>query len=78
MAGDGVYITSDNGSRQPMMLITTGVLLFFSLIAVSLRLYCRAILVRCVGLDDYFMLVALVVAIGLGIMNGFQVSYGTG
>ncbi|KAI4656606.1 uncharacterized protein J4E78_006495 [Alternaria triticimaculans] len=61
-----------------MMLITTGVLLFFSLIAVSLRLYCRAILVRCVGLDDYFMLVALIVAIGLGIMNGFQVSYGTG
>jgi hypothetical protein len=30
------------------------------------------------GLDDYFMLAALVVAIGLAIMNGFHVSWGTG
>jgi hypothetical protein len=31
-----------------------------------------------VGLDDYLMLAALVVAIGMGIMNGFHVSWGTG
>jgi hypothetical protein len=30
------------------------------------------------GLDDYFMLAALVVAVGLAIMNGFHVSWGTG
>ena len=91
------YITSKNGSRQPMFLITTGILLLLSTIAVSLRqvfdtlwskclhriltqsrLYCRLIFIRHVGLDDYFMLAALVVAIALGAMNGFHVSWGTG
>jgi len=31
-----------------------------------------------VGLDDYFTVAALVVAIGMGVMNGFHVSLGTG
>ena len=31
-----------------------------------------------VGLDDYFMMVALLVAIGLGAQNFFHVSWGTG
>ncbi|KAF2030696.1 hypothetical protein EK21DRAFT_111573 [Setomelanomma holmii] len=72
------YITSKNGSRQPMFLVTTGILLLLSTIAVSLRLYCRIHYIRHVGLDDYFMLIALVVAIALGIMNGFHISWGTG
>lgn len=78
MGADGTHITWDGGSRQLPVLITITVLLFFSLIAISLRLYCRAILVRHVGLDDYFMLAALVVTVGLSIQSGLQISYGTG
>jgi hypothetical protein len=78
MGADGTHITWDNGSRQLPVLITITVLLFFSLIAISLRLYCRAMIVRHVGLDDYFMLAALVVTVGLSIQSGLQISYGTG
>lgn len=42
------------------------------------RLYCRIAYVKYVGVDDYFIIAALTVAIAVGIMNGFQVSYGTG
>ncbi|KAF2646811.1 hypothetical protein P280DRAFT_387716 [Massarina eburnea CBS 473.64] len=72
------YITTANGSRQPMFLITTGVLLLMSTVTVSLRLFCRFFYINHVGLDDYFILAALGVAIGMGIMNGFHVSWGTG
>jgi hypothetical protein len=44
----------------------------------SLRSYCRIVFIRHVGLDDYFMVAALVVAIGLVIMNVFHISWGTG
>ncbi|KAJ8114177.1 hypothetical protein OPT61_g3898 [Boeremia exigua] len=74
----GYGITWDNGSRQPMFLIVTGVLLLLSTIAVALRLYCRLAIIRYVGLDDKFMLCAWVIAISLGIQNGFLVSWGTG
>jgi hypothetical protein len=43
-----------------------------------LRLYYRIAYIRHVGLDDYFMVAALVVAIGMGVQNGFHVSWGTG
>ncbi|KAF1951627.1 hypothetical protein CC80DRAFT_480918 [Byssothecium circinans] len=72
------YLSTENGSRQPMFLITTGVLLLLSTIAVSLRLFCRFFYINHVGLDDYFMLIALVVTIAMGIMNSFHVSWGTG
>ncbi|KAF2117014.1 hypothetical protein BDV96DRAFT_644451 [Lophiotrema nucula] len=72
------YISAGNGSRQPMFLVTTGVLLLLSTIAVTLRVWCRFIYTHHVGLDDWFMVAALVVAIGMGIMNGFHVSWGTG
>jgi hypothetical protein len=42
------------------------------------RLYCRYVYIRYVGLDDYFMVAALAVAIGMTIMNVFHVSWGTG
>lgn len=42
------------------------------------RFYCRIFHIRHVGLDDYFMLVALAFVIAMGVMNGFHVSYGTG
>ncbi|OAG20970.1 hypothetical protein CC77DRAFT_903929, partial [Alternaria alternata] len=42
------------------------------------RLYCRFYRVRNVGLDDYFMVAALFVTIGMAIMNGYHISWGTG
>ncbi|KAL1801732.1 hypothetical protein ACET3X_002074 [Alternaria dauci] len=77
--GTGGYgITWDNGSRQPMFLIVTGILLLLSTLAVALRLYCRVTFIRHVGLDDKFMVCAWVVAVSLGIQNGFVVGWGTG
>ncbi|KAF2713068.1 hypothetical protein K504DRAFT_334252, partial [Pleomassaria siparia CBS 279.74] len=66
------YITSRNGSRQPMFLATMSIFLLLSTIAVSLRLWCRLNYIHHVGLDDHFMFAALVVAISMGIMNGFH------
>ncbi|KAL5385527.1 hypothetical protein DPSP01_004640 [Paraphaeosphaeria sporulosa] len=61
-----------------MVLILTGILLLLSTIAVALRFWCRYVHTRYVGLDDWSMLCALVVAIGMGIQNGFHISWGTG
>ncbi|KAH7065798.1 hypothetical protein BKA63DRAFT_608342 [Paraphoma chrysanthemicola] len=72
------YITSKNRSRQPMFLGITGTLILLSTIAVSLRLYCRIRYIGLVGVDDHFMLIALLIAIALVIMNGIHVSWGTG
>ncbi|KAH7076061.1 hypothetical protein FB567DRAFT_608664 [Paraphoma chrysanthemicola] len=72
------YITSKNNSRQPMFLGITGTLILLSTIAVSLRLYCRVHYIGLVGIDDHFMLLALLIAIALVIMNGIHVSWGTG
>ncbi|XTI83124.1 hypothetical protein V2W45_1228276 [Cenococcum geophilum] len=72
------YITAENGSRQPMFLIVTGFNLLLSTIAVLLRLFCRIAYVHYVGIDDYFMVAAWVVTTGMGIMNVFHISWGTG
>ncbi|KAH8724369.1 hypothetical protein GQ44DRAFT_683776 [Phaeosphaeriaceae sp. PMI808] len=61
-----------------MFLITTGILLAFSTIAVSLRLYCRIAYVHYAGIDDYCMVIALLVSIGMGVMNVFHIGLGTG
>ncbi|OAG04054.1 uncharacterized protein CC84DRAFT_1050559, partial [Paraphaeosphaeria sporulosa] len=45
---------------------------------VFFRFWCRYVHTRYVGLDDWSMLCALVVAIGMGIQNGFHISWGTG
>ena len=42
------------------------------------RLYCRTVLIRIVGLDDHFMVAALRIAIGMGVMICFHISIGTG
>ncbi|KNG49849.1 50s ribosomal protein l36e [Stemphylium lycopersici] len=68
MPGDGYGYTWENGSRQPMFIITTAVLLFLATIAVALR----------IGLDDKFMVGAWVITVALGIQNGFLVGWGTG
>ncbi|KAH7386866.1 hypothetical protein DE146DRAFT_184936 [Phaeosphaeria sp. MPI-PUGE-AT-0046c] len=78
MKGLGPNLSTENGSRQPMFLIITGLLLLSSTIAVGLRLYCRIFRIRNVGLDDWFMVAALFVTIAMGIMNAFHISWGTG
>ncbi|KAL2836199.1 hypothetical protein BJY01DRAFT_258755 [Aspergillus pseudoustus] len=72
------YITASNGSLQPMFLIIMSLLLFLSSVTVSLRLYCRLFRVHKVGLDDYLIVAALAVTIGMGIMNGFHIAMGSG
>lgn len=34
--------------------------------------------IRNVGLDDYFMVAALFVTVGMAVMNAFHISWGTG
>ncbi|KAJ6256483.1 hypothetical protein Dda_8345 [Drechslerella dactyloides] len=65
-------------TRQPLFYGITFALLICSLAVVSLRFYCRAVLIRRVGLDDWLILVGLVFAWVLGILNYFHVSHGTG
>ncbi|KAF1980067.1 hypothetical protein BU23DRAFT_585902 [Bimuria novae-zelandiae CBS 107.79] len=72
------FISAENHSRQPMFLIITGILLLLFMVAVALRFWCRFVHTRYVGPDDWFMLGALIIAIGMGIQNGFHVSWGTG
>lgn len=42
------------------------------------RFLCRIRYAKNLGFDDYSIAVALAVAITLGIMNGFHISYGAG
>lgn len=42
------------------------------------RFLCRIRYTKNLGFDDYSIAVALAVAITLGIMNGFHISYGAG
>ncbi|KAF2147298.1 uncharacterized protein K452DRAFT_314489 [Aplosporella prunicola CBS 121167] len=71
-------ITADNGSRQPMFLAVLGVLLLLSITTVVARLYCRIVYVQYVGVDDYFILVAMIVVIAMSIANVIHISWGTG
>lgn len=41
-------------------------------------MYCRLVLVHNIGLDDHFMMAALLIAIGMGVMNCFHIAMGTG
>ncbi|KAH3919270.1 hypothetical protein HBI56_101940 [Parastagonospora nodorum] len=45
---------------------------------VALRLYARFFLVRCAGLEDYGIVLAMICSIGLTIAIGFQAEYGMG
>ena len=47
-------------------------------ILTALRFLCRIRYTKNLGFDDYSIAVALVVAITLGVMNGFHISYGAG
>ncbi|KAL4738093.1 hypothetical protein BDV11DRAFT_143208 [Aspergillus similis] len=72
------YISASHGSLQPMFLIIMSILLFLSVITVTLRLFCRVFRVHKTGIDDYLIVAATAVTIGMGIMNGFHVAIGTG
>lgn len=72
------YITASNGSQQPMFLIVMSLLVFLSVVIVSLRLYCRIFRVHKIGADDYLIMAAVAVTIGMTVMNGFHVAQGTG
>ncbi len=45
---------------------------------IDIRLYCRYVHLKKVGIDDYVMVGALVATTGLAFMNGFHVALGTG
>ncbi|CAI7637465.1 unnamed protein product [Penicillium glandicola] len=72
------WISASNGSLQPAFLTAMTLLLLLSCASVLLRVYCRVFLVHKVGLDDYLIVAGLIVTIGMGVMNGFHVSMGTG
>lgn len=72
------YLSAEHGSLQPMFLIVMSLLLLLSVVTVSLRLYCRVFRIHKIGTDDYLIVAATGVAIGMGIMNGFHVAIGTG
>ncbi|CZR69539.1 uncharacterized protein PAC_19439 [Phialocephala subalpina] len=72
------YITTENGSRQVMFLVVMSIFVCASYVTVALRLYCRYFYLKTVGLDDYFMVGALVAVTGMSIMNGYHVALGTG
>ncbi|KAL4955483.1 hypothetical protein BDW69DRAFT_204479 [Aspergillus filifer] len=72
------YISADHGSLQPMFLIVMSLLLFLSVVIVSLRLYCRVFRVHKTGVDDILIVAAMGVTIGMSIMNGFHIAIGTG
>lgn len=76
-----------------MFLVVTGILTLLSIVSVGLRyefttfwgstlipcrLYCRITRVRNVGLDDYLMLFALLVTLGMTSLNISLVGWGTG
>lgn len=47
-------------------------------IFVALRFYCRGVLVKNIGKDDWFMMVALLITVSMAIMNIFHIKHGTG
>ncbi|KAK6524445.1 hypothetical protein TWF281_011353 [Arthrobotrys megalospora] len=72
---DPAYVAE---SRQPLFYGIVFGLLTCSTIVVSLRFYCRALIIRKIGLDDWLILVGLVFAWIFGIYNHFHVAYGIG
>ncbi|KAI5842478.1 hypothetical protein DFP73DRAFT_553761 [Morchella snyderi] len=66
------------GSLGPLMLAVMFTLLPLSTVFMALRFYCRSVIVKNVGSDDWIMLVAFIMAWGMGVTNYFHVYYGTG
>ncbi|KAH8150901.1 uncharacterized protein LAJ45_05083 [Morchella importuna] len=62
----------------PLLFAVEFPLLALSTVFVAFRFYCRHFIVRNLGPDDWIMLVALLNAWGIGVLNTFQVKYGSG
>jgi len=62
----------------PLLFAVEFPLLALSTLFVGLRFFCRHFIVRSVGLDDWLMLVALVNVWQIGVINVYQVKYGSG
>ena len=58
-------------SRAHIPIIVVTMVLFLASTAVGLRSYTRAVLIRQFGMDDYAAIVALVLAMGSGIMVAY-------
>lgn len=65
-------------TRGPMFIAVALTLLPIATIFVSLRFYCRAVLVKSVGVDDWIMLAAMIATWALGVVNIFHIKYGVG
>ncbi|KAH7135987.1 hypothetical protein B0J11DRAFT_425457 [Dendryphion nanum] len=69
---------SSYGRRGVESVIITSVFTALAVIAVTLRIYTRLLIVRCVGLDDYCIVLSMFFCIGLTVTIGMQVRYGMG
>ncbi|KAK3497513.1 uncharacterized protein B0T23DRAFT_85793 [Neurospora hispaniola] len=65
-------------SRAHVPITVVTVVLGFATLAVGLRTYARAVLIRQFGMDDYAAVIALVFAMGSGIMVASNTIYGAG
>ncbi|KAK7512807.1 hypothetical protein IWZ03DRAFT_384102 [Phyllosticta citriasiana] len=72
------YITAADGSRQPIFLVVLGNLFILNVIFISLRLYCRIRHIGEAGKDDYCILAAFLIAVGMNVQSVVHVTYGTG
>ncbi|KAK3330040.1 hypothetical protein B0H66DRAFT_542599 [Apodospora peruviana] len=65
-------------SRAGVPIAVVSVCLTIATIAVCLRTYARAVLIRQFGMDDWAAIVALVLAVGSGVMVATNTIYGAG
>ncbi|KAF2790309.1 hypothetical protein K505DRAFT_282840 [Melanomma pulvis-pyrius CBS 109.77] len=64
--------------RGDQALSVSSVFTCLATIVVILRLYTRLFVIRCTGIEDYFVSLAMLCSIGLTICIGIQVDYGMG
>ena len=67
-----------NANNIPEVLGVTGAFAGAALIAVILRMYVRTIMLKFIGPDDYFMIAAMLMAIGTFICFVGETKYGLG
>ncbi|KAH8725892.1 hypothetical protein GQ44DRAFT_796079 [Phaeosphaeriaceae sp. PMI808] len=64
--------------RGQAAVVISGISVGLATITVLLRLWTRCFIVRCLGIEDYCIILSLICAIGLTICIGIQVEYGMG
>ncbi|KAF2468559.1 uncharacterized protein BDR25DRAFT_335393 [Lindgomyces ingoldianus] len=69
---------SPTGHRGKEAIEVSGVFTALAFTIVGLRLYTRFFIVRCAGIEDYFITLAMFCSTGLTICIGIQVEYGMG